>query len=301
MKLNQLRDAAAIAEHGSLRAAARALRLAQPALTRSVRELEHELGAALFERRTKGMVLTPAGEAFVRRANVILSEVERARIEIDQIKGGVGGSLVAGLSIAAHILLLPRSLERFSKRYPDVHLKIIEGFFPTLVGGLRDGSVDFYIGPRPSGHIPEGLVIEKLFDNTRQIVCRVGHPLARTRGKPVSLRDLSRADWLTTSITREANDELDAIFRRHELPPPRLLVQTQSALSVILTLLHSDLLAMMPVQFTQFALVQKAITSIPVTETLPAPPIVLVRRGGFSLTPAADYFVALLRNRPPKA
>jgi LysR family transcriptional regulator, regulator of abg operon len=300
MKLNQLRDAAAIAEHGSLRAAARALGLAQPALTRSVRELEHELGAPLFERRTKGMVLTPAGEAFVRRAKAILSDVERARVEVDQIMGGVGGSLVAGLSIAAHILLLPRSLKRFNKRYPDVHLKIIEGFFPTLIGGLRDGSVDFYIGPRPSGHIPEGLVVEKLFDNTRQIVCRVGHPLAKTSGKPVSLRDLSNADWLTTSITQEANDELGAIFRRHELPLPRLVMQTQSALSVMLTLLHSDVLAMMPVQFTEFVLVKKAITSIAVIETLPAPPIVLVRRAGFSLTPAADYFVELLRNRPRK-
>jgi LysR family transcriptional regulator, regulator of abg operon len=298
MKLNQLRDVTAIAEHGSLRAAARGLRLAQPALTRSVRELEHELGAPLFERRTRGMVLTLAGEAFVRRAKAILSDVERARVEVDQIIGGVGGSLVAGLSIAAHILLLPRSLKRFNKRYPDVHLKIIEGFFPTLIGGLRDGSVDFYIGPRPSGHIPEGLLVEKLFDNTRQIVCRVGHPLAQTRGKPVSLRDLSSADWLTTSITQEANDELGAIFRRHELPPPRLVAQTQSALSVMLMLLHSDVLAMMPVQFSQFALVQKAITSIPVMEALPALPIVLVRRAGFSLTPAAEYFVELLRNRP---
>jgi LysR family transcriptional regulator of abg operon len=300
MKLNQLRDAAAIAEHGSLRAAARALRLAQPALTRSVRELEHELGAPLFERRTKGMVLTPVGESFVRRARAILGDVERARVEVDQIMGGVGGSLVAGLSIAAHILLLPRSLKRFNKRYPDVHLKIIEGLFPTLIGGLRDGSVDFYIGPRPSGHIPEGLVVEKLFDNTRQIVCRVGHPLARKSDKPVSLRDLTHADWLTTSITQEADDELGAIFRRHELPPPRLVMQTQSALSVMLTLLHSDVLAMMPVQFTQFALIQKVITSIPVIEKLPAPPIVLVRRSGFSLTPAADYFVELLRNQPLK-
>jgi LysR family transcriptional regulator of abg operon len=301
MKLNQLRDAAAIAEHGSLRAAARALRLAQPALTRSVRELEHELGAPLFERRTKGMVLTPVGETFVRRARAILSDVERARVEVDQIMGGVGGSLVAGLSIAAHILLLPRSLQRFYKRYPDVHLKIIEGLFPTLIGGLRDGSVDFYIGPRPSGHIPEGLVVEKLFDNTRQIVCRVGHPLAKPGGKPVSLRDLSKADWLTTSITQEANEELGATFRRHGLPSPRLVVQTQSALSVMLTLLHSDVLAMMPVQFTQFELIQNAITSIPVIEPLPAPPIVLVQRAGFSLTPAAEYFVELLRNRTLKA
>jgi LysR family transcriptional regulator, regulator of abg operon len=131
-------------------------------------------------------------------------------------------------------------------------------------------------------------------------VCRVGHPLARKSDKPVSLRDLTHADWLTTSITQEAHDELGAIFRRHELPPPRLVMQTQSALSVMLTLLHSDVLAMMPMQFTQFAPIQKVITSIPVIEKLPAPPIVLVRRSGFSLTPAADYFVELLRNQPLK-
>src|ERR1041384_4427354 len=68
MKFNQLRDVVAIAERGSLCAAARHLALAQPALTRSVHELERELGVPLFERRARGMILTPMGEAFVRRA-----------------------------------------------------------------------------------------------------------------------------------------------------------------------------------------------------------------------------------------
>lgn len=299
MKLNQMRDVAAISEHGSLRAAARALGLAQPALTRSVRELERELGAPLFERRTKGMLLTPAGEAFVRRAKAILSDVERARIEVGQIRGGVSGSLVAGLSIAAHIALLPPSMKRFQHRYPDVHLRIIEGFFPTLLAGLRDGSVDFYVGPRPSDSVPEGLVVEKLFDNKRLIVCRANHPLAPKSAKPVSLRDLSGAEWLTTSITQNADDELGGIFRRYNLPPPRLIVQTQSALSVMLTLLYTDLLAMMPVQFTEFAVIAKEIKSIPVIEKLPAPPMVLVRRSGLSLTPAAQFFVELLHKKSP--
>jgi LysR family transcriptional regulator, regulator of abg operon len=101
MKLNQLRDITAIAEHGCLRAASRALGLAQPALTRSVRELE--LGVMLFERRTRGMVLTTVGAAFVHRANAILSDVRRAVDEVEQIGGGKGGTLDTGLSIAAHI------------------------------------------------------------------------------------------------------------------------------------------------------------------------------------------------------
>jgi DNA-binding transcriptional LysR family regulator len=299
VKLNQLRDVAAIAKQGSLRGAARALGLAQPALTRSVRELEHELGAPLFERARRGMTLTPVGEAFVRRANAILTDVRRAQEEVEQISGGVGGSLVAGLSIAAHIALLPKSLQRFRKRYPDVRLRILEGFFPTLESGLKDGSIDFYMGPRPATAIPEGLLVEKLFDNTRLIICRSGHPLARraTPGAPASLADLTGAEWVTTSITHLADDELGAFFKKHRLPPPKLVAQTQSALSLIMLLLYSDMLAMLPIQFTQFALVKNAMTSIPVRESLPAPSMVLIRRAGLSLTPAAEYLVELLRTR----
>ena len=299
MKLNQLRDVAAIAKQGSLRGAARALGLAQPALTRSVRELEHELGAPLFERARRGMTLTPVGEAFVRRANAILTDVRRAQEEVEQISGGVGGSLVAGLSIAAHIALLPKSLQRFRKRYPDVRLRILEGFFPTLESGLKDGSIDFYMGPRPATAIPEGLLVEKLFDNTRLIICRSGHPLARraTPGAPASLADLTGAEWVTTSITHLADDDLGAFFKKHRLPPPKLVAQTQSALSLIMLLLYSDMLAMLPIQFTQFALVKNAMTSIPVRESLPAPSMVLIRRAGLSLTPAAEYLVELLRTR----
>ena len=92
MKFNQLRDVVAIAERGSLRAAARHLALAQPALTRSVHELERELGVPLFERRARGMILTPMGEAFVRRASAVLSEVRRARDEVEQLHGGTRGT-----------------------------------------------------------------------------------------------------------------------------------------------------------------------------------------------------------------
>src|SRR6185437_15203554 len=120
MKLSQFRDVVAIAERGSLRAAARHLRLAQPALTRSIRELERELGSPLFERQARGMMLTPVGTVFVERAKAVLSEVRRAREEAEQLHGGTRGSVVAGLSIAAHLALLPAALRSFRARYPDV-------------------------------------------------------------------------------------------------------------------------------------------------------------------------------------
>ncbi|MGQ9370444.1 LysR substrate-binding domain-containing protein [Azospirillum sp. ST 5-10] len=297
MKLNQLRDITAIAEHGSLRAAARHLGLAQPALTRSVHELEHELGAPLFERRARGMALTPAGEAFVRRARAILSDVRRAREEAEQLRGLAAGSVVAGLSVAAHMAMLPTALARFRGRYPDVRLHLIEGFFPTLEAGLRDGTVDFYIGPQPERGMPSDLVAELLFQNTRIVMARVGHPLAAA----TSLADLVGAEWVTTSITHRAAEELQVLFQERGLPPPRLATQTQSALSMILAIAYSDALGMLPVQFTDFALTTGTLCRIPVRETLPAPDIVMIRRAGFTLTPAAEWLAECCRRVVPAA
>ena len=145
MKLSHFRGAVAIAEHGSLRAAARQLGTAQPSLTRGLAELEREVGAPLFERRPKGMTTTPLGEAFVRRAAAILNDVRRTQEEIEQLRGNAVGHLTIGLSIAAHLWLLPKVLEPFRRRFGNVHLHIIEGFYPTLELDLQNGSVDFYV------------------------------------------------------------------------------------------------------------------------------------------------------------
>jgi LysR family transcriptional regulator, regulator of abg operon len=301
MKLSQLRNIRGIVEHGSLRAAARVLGLSQPALTRSVQELERELGATLFERRGRGVTLTPAGEVLVRRAKVILGDVRRAHEEVQQISGSNQGTVVAALSFAAHFALLPHTLRRFRKRYPQVFLRLIEGFFPSLEAGLKDGSIDFYAGPRPEGTVPDGLVAERLFNHDMSVVCRAGHPLARTpKSKTaVSLADLSGCEWVTAGITHLADDELGEVFEKNQLPPRKIVSQTHSALSLVMTLISSDLLAMVPLQFTNYPLASDAIVSIPVKEHLPGPTIVLVRRSGLSLTPAAQYFVDLLQ--PPSA
>ena len=93
MKLHHLRGVVAIAERGGLRAASRHLQLAQPALTRSLGEIERELGAPLSDRHARGMTLTATGQAFVHRASAILNEARRAREEVEQLRGGMGGSI----------------------------------------------------------------------------------------------------------------------------------------------------------------------------------------------------------------
>ncbi len=286
----------AIAEEGILRAAARSMRVAQPAVTRSLSELERELGAPLFERRARGMNLTPIGQAFVRRASAVLNEVKRARDEVNQLGGGSSGSVAVGLSIAPHISMLPQALRPFRTRYPDVRLHVIEGFYPTLESDLRDGSIDFYVGPAPDDALPAELLQEKLFDNTRTVLCRKNHLLGKAR----SLRELAGAEWATTSITQLAEDELKSLFESYKLAPPRLILRSQSALTLMVMLAHTDLLAIVPRQWKDFAPMADILSVINVREPLPAPAIVLVRRRDVPLTPAAAYLAALLSRSVPR-
>jgi LysR family transcriptional regulator of abg operon len=295
MKLEQLQHLVAIVEHGSLRAASRRLQIPQPALTRSVRALEKELGGAVFLRETTGMVLTELGRRFHVRASTIIHEARRALDEIAQHSGDDRGTVVVALSIMPHVGMLPYALKAFRQRYPKVRIQLIEGLFPDAESGLRDGTIDFYLGAAPRNPPAPGLAVQKLFDNTRTVVCRKGHPLVGCR----SLKELAGADWATTAVDYDAADDLLRLFSSHGLAAPQVVLQARSAMSVMVALAHSDLLAMLPVQWGEFPLTRDTLQAIPLAELLPAPAIVLVRRPDLPLTPAAEFLCdVLLRHGP---
>jgi LysR family transcriptional regulator, regulator of abg operon len=291
MKFSQIRDVIAVSERGSLRAAARHLGLAQPAVSRSIRELEHELGVSLFERSARGVVLTPMGEMFVRRAKASQNELRQATDEIAQSKGGTAGTVGAGLSTASHLSLLPGALAHFRKRYPDVLIKLSEGLFPSLEGALKDGELDFYVGPLAETPPAQEFLVEKLFDNTRLVFCRRGHPLAGS----TSLAELTATEWVSTSVTASSDAELTPLFRSLGLPAPQIAIHAPSALSMVMTVANSDLLMMLPEQWRASPLTRELLDCVPIREILPAPTIYIVRRARLPLTPAAEYFTDMIR------
>lgn len=296
MKLTQLSELLAIVEHGSLRSAARRLGVPQPALTRSIRALEKELGIALFERDAGGMRLTAMGKLFHGRAGAIVHEVQKAHDEIAQTRGEGQGTVTVGMSIMPHVQMLPKALPAFRARYPKVRLQVIEGLFPDIESRLRDGTIDLYLGAAPRARPSPGLNIQLLFENTRAVVGRKGHPLRGAR----SLADLANAQWATTSIDYNADTDLRELFAHHGLPAPTLSLQVRSAMSLMVGLAYSDLLALLPIQWKDFPLTQHVLQVIPVVEPLPAPAIVLMRRPDLPLTPAAEYFVDLLLRHLPE-
>ena len=295
MKREQLQHLIAIVEHGSLRAAARRLDVPQPALTRSVRALERELGVSLFARQTTGMVLTAEGVRFHRRACAIANEARRAVEEVQQPGPAYEGTVSVALSIMPHLGMLPEALPVFRRTYPKVKLSITESLLPAVEGALREGSIDFYLGAAPRLKPAPGLALQHLCDNTRVVVCRKGHPLARVR----SLKALAGAEWAATTIDHNAEEDLARLFGGHGLDAPRVMLRAHSALSVQVALAQTDLLAMLPKQWTSFAMTRDVLDVIPVREVLPAPAIVMVRRPDLPLSPPAEFFGdVLLRGLP---
>lgn len=291
MKLTHLRDLVTVAQQGGLRRAARHLGIAQPAITRSIRELEHELGATLFERTTTGMVLTTAGESFFKRSVQMQLELEKACDEVRQLTGVARGTVSVGLSTAPHVSMLPSALGPFQRRYPDVLLQFTEGLFPEIEADLRTGAVDFYIGPLWEAGLPAELSSEKLFDNRRIVMGRKGSPYAGVR----SLGDLTDARWVATSVTASSDIELHPLFESYGLPAPKISVRAHTSMSMIMVAASSDLLAMVPQQWLGFARGTGRLIYIPLAEELPAPPICLVTKASLPLTPAAQHLADLFR------
>lgn len=291
MKLNQLRDLLAIAEHGSLHAAARRLHVAQPTLTRSIRELEHELGTTLFERRARGMIATPMGALLIRRAQAACGELRRAGEEIAQLRGATTGRISVCLSTVPHLALLPAALRGFRARYPDVYVDIQEGRFPTIEPDLKSGLLDCYVGPMPQNPPGKDLVVETLFTQTHVVVARKGHPLAHAR----SLDELAGAEWMTHSVTPEPGEELGPLFAQRGLPPPRLVAQCHSGLTFMTVAANSDLLMIVPSFVAEAPFAQNLLQRIAIDETIPCPPIVIIKRASMPLTPAAECFSDMMR------
>lgn len=290
LKLHHLRDFVAIARQQSVRGAARALGLAQPAITRSLRELERELNASLVERHARGVVLTEVGKRFLLRAHSAMEEIRRAGEEVAQLGGLSLGSVSVALSTAPMLALLPSAAGSFRASHPQVHLRLIEGAFPTVETRLLDGDLDFYIGPAPQS-LPRAFRSELYFKNERVVVARLNHPLAKAR----SLKQLTGSDWLLTGLRERVEQEFEELFSAYKLPTPQAMMRVESTLGMLSIITSTDCLALLPRQWTDSPLFKGALLPIPVKEKLLAPDIVLIARAGVPLTPVAEQFAVLLQ------
>lgn len=155
MDLRQIRTFCAVAELGSLSSASDRLRIAQPALSRQIRLLEHELKVALFIRHGRGMSLTEAGQLLFERLAGTVRQLERARDEVASLAGQLSGRVVVGMVPTVGSALSGAVAQRVVAAYPGITLRIVEAYGSYLVEWLHRGELDLAViyGPSSAVHL----------------------------------------------------------------------------------------------------------------------------------------------------
>ena len=143
MELRHLRYFVAIGEEQHYGRAARRLRVAQPALSRQIQDLEEELGFKLFERLPRGVKLSTAGELFLEDARRILQEVSEAAVRADRVARGRSGTLRVGFAENASWRgAVPDSFRRFREQHPDAELQLQPAASSAQLEAIRSGRLD---------------------------------------------------------------------------------------------------------------------------------------------------------------
>mgnify|MGYP000894896161 CR=1 FL=1 len=187
--LRHLRHFVSAHEHGTLQAAATHLHVSQSALTKSIQRLEETLGAPLFDRSGRRLVLNPLGERMLRRAEALLRSADDLQREADLHMHAEIGEVVLGVGPVVALGRLPDVLTRYCAAHPTVRVVVRAGSTQSLVPRLMEGELHFVVADHelPSGN--PALHARSLGPDPIGVAVRPGHPLRRRR-KPLTLLEL---------------------------------------------------------------------------------------------------------------
>lgn len=203
MQIQSLEVFQAVARHGSITVAARALRYTQSAVSRQVAALEAETGARLFDRLPRGVALTEEGRCLLGHADAVLDRLATAQRDLAALRGLGAGRLRVGAFPTAVAALVPRALSAFRAEYPDVALSLVEGRTPQLLERLAEGDADVAVVSAPPDQPLDGsrFALSHLLDERLLVAVPRTHHLARRR--TVRLAELTGESFVVGSATAE--------------------------------------------------------------------------------------------------
>src|SRR5947208_1866160 len=227
-----LRHFLAVARAGNLSTAARELALSQPALTKSIRKLEQHFGVALFERRARGMALTPTGAALLTHARLIESQCRFADAELEALAHGEAGTIRIGAGPYWGPALVPIAIAQLHDRFPRLRVDLEVGVNTITLPKLFAGDLDLVMSALPDASaLPPGIAMEDFGEFHLRVVAGRDHPLHRKRR--VTAVDLARHSWVLYQHDKDTLDKLTAVMRAGGAEPPNVIVVTTSLHAVM--------------------------------------------------------------------
>lgn len=294
MRLEDLRYFVAVAEEGHVGRAAQRLGVSQPALTKGVQRLEHDLDVQLFERGPKGMALTSVGAVFFDRARHLCLGLDEAVQEVSDLHLGAIGTIRVGVSTLYADRVVAESFAQLLRQRPGAKTRVTISLNDTLLALLRLGDLDLTINALDDAE-PDDLHQVPLFEDELCVVLREGHPLLQR--PQLRMQDLADAGWALPGPEVLARRRLEARLAEHGMSLPRVVARIDNSVTLVPALLRgSELLGVM----SRFSLKTPAghgLAALPLAAaTWPRTIGVVTRRGAY-LSPLVVRYIELLQER----
>lgn len=289
LESRRLRHFLTIYEFGSIGQAAEKLLLTQPALSKSIRQLEDELGVRLFDRTAVGVEPTVFGNALAMHAKTIEQQVRQAEAAISSLRGKAKGAVSVGVGPSIVTGIMPAATMMLHRLQPEIELNVVQGLVDELIPALRRGELDVAVGAWPLVSDP-AFATEVLLRDRIEVVAREGHPLS---GGPARMIDLLAHPWALPPATQRWRQMLDEAFYAQGLAPPRPMATSNSAKYLAALMRRSDCLCFLP---SQTVANEVGLTAIRV-EDLPAfePEVSMTYRERSLNNPAKMEVIQVLR------
>src|SRR6266436_267676 len=292
MELRHLRYFLAVGEALNFTKAAAQLRVAQPALSRQVQDLEDEIGVDLLRRSPRGVTLTAEGKLFLEEVRELLKRADESVEKVRALARGEYGELHVGYAPSPTVEILPPALAAFQKLVPRVKLLLHDLSSDELIAGLQNGTLELAIMVPPTGDQTTGIEFEVLRTYPLCVAMSAVHPFARL--KSITLEKLA-AEPLVGLRRKDYSEywhNIDRIFAR--IPTkPRIAVECDSASSLITEVEAGRGVALTTPIFKLVA--GKRLLYRPLTGTTEVASIGIARATKGDVTPAGEKFCEILR------
>lgn len=239
----QLRHFLAVVETGSFSAAAECVYVSQPALTRSIQQLERAVGVPLLVRGARRTFPTPEGRSFILHARQILQDCVDAEADVRVVQEGRLGVAAIGIDGMFAAPFLDVALVQATLEAPEIEIRVVEGAASMLIRAVEEGALDFAITcPGSDAQTPSALAFEPMLEFRSVAVVGRGHPLVRRRG--IGPGDLAGFDWVV--LDEPACVELgQRLFTEQDIPPFRAL-RTNSITLIRDQIMHARAIGLLP-------------------------------------------------------
>jgi DNA-binding transcriptional LysR family regulator len=292
ISLHDMRVLISVVQTGSMGKAAERLATSQPAVSRSIADLEHAFGVRLLDRSPKGIVPTLYGNALVKRGIAVFDELRQGVKDLKFIADPTVGELHIGAPVVVVTGLISTVIDRLSRRYPHIAFQVVAADVGTACRALVERKVDLVLGRLAGEVVEEQMNAEILYHEPLVVAAGIRNPW--TRRRKVELAELMDEPWTLPELDTPVGSLVSEAFRANGLSIPRTTVTSSGPVRSAM-LASGRFLTMAPRVVLGFPTKNTALKSLPIDLPMTRRPVGIITLKNRTLNPVAKLFINYAR------